>query len=114
VVFDLQADPSGLAWVAPRTASSALVENVAFIPSPGQPVSRAATEAGRLQGGIFQLGRGNAVPLGGPLCRVALAPRPGLPAGTPLALANQSLRVYGAAGTTLTPQVCKVGTLTYR
>ena len=73
---------------------------------------RTSVKDGLLQAGVFQKGQGNAIPLGGTLCRVDLTPGSGLVPGQTLTLTAPALRLFPDTGTALVPQSVAVGTLT--
>ena len=111
VVFKLRADPAASRWV--EVSGQGRVQNLAFDLGAGTPLMRSNLDGGVLQAGIFQKGRGNAAPLEGPLCRVAIEALDGLPAGRAIELEVLATQMLPAAGAALQDQPCKVGVLAW-
>ena len=112
VVFSLQAKASETGWVGPAAGGGSLVQNIAFNLGTGAPLVRTSVKDGLLQAGVFQKGQGNAIALGGALCRVDLTPGSGLVSGQALTLTAPVLQLFPDTGTVLAPQSVAVGTLT--
>jgi len=96
VAFKLRANPEASRWV--DVSGQGRVQNLAFDLGAGTPLMRSNLDGGVLQAGIFQKGQGNALPLEGPLCRVAIEALEGLPAGRAIALEVLATQVLPATG----------------
>jgi len=111
VVFTLGVNPGVVSWAPAGSGQSGLVQNLAFNLGSGVQLLKYGVQGGQLQAGIFQKGQGNAIPLDGALCRVALSLSGSATSGTQPAPVAPTLKLFPDIGSQLVDQTCAFGTL---
>lgn len=110
VAFGLNAQGAGVVWAHPPGSGTFVAEGTVLDRGTGNLLALERASGQALEGGLFRKGRGNAAPLDGTICRVALSLSPA-GAEPPVSLASAFLKVLPPAGPVLVDAPCAVGTL---
>ena len=116
IAFTLQMASGPVAWAMVSPTDTQFVQNVQFSLGPGIPLVKTAVADGVLQADLFQKGRGNAIDLAGPLCRVALDAQGPAAGASAIPLQVVWFRRLPAAGAALVDATssCSIGGLSVK